>query len=334
MVNRSRQAAFSRHAPEILLPVLLILLSAVWEVYTNKQAHAGMHYGAVVERVVVRGERPTVPTDMPLEYALLMKSCWDADPTKRPTFVQVLQCLELLLDNLTSDSDTRISEGSEERSSSSLQRDSDAEKAQLGAPAIASPAQKQTVAAHAAQQQAGTSSQPSTSAGVLPGLATPSGTSAKTEGSSQVTAAVTELARDPSSASTSSAQLGSSGLRQLSLQQLQDLHRWQKQQQQMLLSSTSSGDALQPRPVAGPKSWIEGFKGKGSGGGLLRTQGSLGSGAGGSGGGSSGPLPMTPQPQQAASVRPLLRSPQATRQAAAERRGGDAGEWSGFVQDL
>ncbi|KAF6260605.1 hypothetical protein COO60DRAFT_1700220 [Scenedesmus sp. NREL 46B-D3] len=85
----------------------------MWEVYTNAQAHQGLHSGAVVERVVVRGERPAVPPDMPTEYSLLMRSCWDADASKRPTFAQVIQCLELLLDNLTSDSDGRISEESE-----------------------------------------------------------------------------------------------------------------------------------------------------------------------------------------------------------------------------
>uniref|UniRef100_A0A383VBX5 Protein kinase domain-containing protein n=1 Tax=Tetradesmus obliquus TaxID=3088 RepID=A0A383VBX5_TETOB len=91
----------------------------MWEVYTNQQAHQGLHYGAVVERVVVRGERPKVPTDMPNEYSLLMRSCWDGDAAKRPNFAQVITCLELLLDNLTSDSDGRISEGSEGAASTS-----------------------------------------------------------------------------------------------------------------------------------------------------------------------------------------------------------------------
>lgn len=91
---------------------------AVWELYTNQSAHAGLHYGAVVERVVVRGERPPVPSNMPTEYAMLMQNCWEADAAKRPTFTQLLQCMELLLDNLTSDSESRISEGSEDCSSS------------------------------------------------------------------------------------------------------------------------------------------------------------------------------------------------------------------------
>lgn len=60
-----------------------------------------------------------VPTDMPNEYSLLMRSCWDGDAAKRPNFAQVITCLELLLDNLTSDSDGRISEGSEGAASTS-----------------------------------------------------------------------------------------------------------------------------------------------------------------------------------------------------------------------
>lgn len=89
----------------------------MWEVYTNDQAHGGLHYGAVVERVVVRGERPPVPPDMPKEYELLMQRCWHGDAARRPSFDQIVAAMEILLDNLTSDSEGRISEGSEENRS-------------------------------------------------------------------------------------------------------------------------------------------------------------------------------------------------------------------------
>jgi hypothetical protein len=61
----------------------------VWEVYCGRQAWQGLHYGVVVERVVVKQERPPVPEDMPEEYVLLMQRCWDQGPTKRPSFPQV-----------------------------------------------------------------------------------------------------------------------------------------------------------------------------------------------------------------------------------------------------
>lgn len=66
-----------------------LLRAAVWEVFCGKQAWHGLHYGVVVERVVIQGERPPVPEDMPEELELLMRRCWDADPAKRPTFDQV-----------------------------------------------------------------------------------------------------------------------------------------------------------------------------------------------------------------------------------------------------
>jgi hypothetical protein len=115
----------------------------MWEVFTNQTAHAGCHSGAVVERVVLRGERPPVPNGMPPQYALLMQRCWDEDPAKRPTFEQVIACLDLLLDNLTSsDSEGRISEGVEEERTSSSNSDTgaDADKAAEAEPAAAAAA--------------------------------------------------------------------------------------------------------------------------------------------------------------------------------------------------
>jgi hypothetical protein len=121
----------------------------MWEVFTNQTAHAGCHSGAVVERVVLRGERPPVPNGMPPQYALLMQRCWDEDAAKRPTFEQVIACLELLLDNLmsSSDSEGRISEAVEEECTSSSNSDTgaDADKAaaaEAAAAAAASAAMK------------------------------------------------------------------------------------------------------------------------------------------------------------------------------------------------
>lgn len=65
------------------------LCCAVWEVYCGKQAWQGLHYGVVVERVVISKERPPVPEDMPQELELLMRRCWDDDPMQRPSFRQV-----------------------------------------------------------------------------------------------------------------------------------------------------------------------------------------------------------------------------------------------------
>eukprot|EP00879_Flechtneria_rotunda_P033857 GHRR01037695.1.p1 GENE.GHRR01037695.1~~GHRR01037695.1.p1 ORF type:complete len:143 (-),score=39.39 GHRR01037695.1:304-732(-) len=43
------------------------------------------------------GERPEVPVGTPEDYSLLICSCWDPDPQKRPTFEQVVRCLEIMI---------------------------------------------------------------------------------------------------------------------------------------------------------------------------------------------------------------------------------------------
>jgi len=38
-------------------------------------------------------DRPTIPADCPEFLRLLITRCWDADPTKRPSFVEILEIL-------------------------------------------------------------------------------------------------------------------------------------------------------------------------------------------------------------------------------------------------
>uniref|UniRef100_A0A383WP55 Protein kinase domain-containing protein n=1 Tax=Tetradesmus obliquus TaxID=3088 RepID=A0A383WP55_TETOB len=77
----------------------------MWEVFTSRQAYQGLHYGTVVERVVIQKQRPTIPDDMPQEYSLLMSTCWDAEPTSRPSFQQIARCLELMISTLTNETE-------------------------------------------------------------------------------------------------------------------------------------------------------------------------------------------------------------------------------------
>jgi len=51
---------------------LLHLSAAVWELFTGTLAFKNLHYGAVVQRVVVAGQRPPIPEVAPEEYCLLM----------------------------------------------------------------------------------------------------------------------------------------------------------------------------------------------------------------------------------------------------------------------
>lgn len=319
------------------------LLHTVWEVYTNKQAHAGLHYGAVVERVIVRGERPPVPSKMPPEYAMLMTSCWDGDAAKRPTFTQILQCIELLLDNLTSDSE-RISEGSEDQSvSSSIVPADPVQDAAAASSAIELSAAAGAVKQLQQQQQQQAPGLSVECPGVSASGSTPIGpsTSAAIASGSTVGHSTGPGTGPPSSAGFSGAALGSpgpgtsfsgigqpgsSGGQSLSLQQLQDLQRWQLQQQEQLRKGGTLGE-YQMRVPSAPGSSSGGAVGRGSGPGALS-----GSGASGSGTWGSGRLPITPTPQQAAVARPLMRPPAA--RAAGTSGGAGEGEAAAFVQDL
>eukprot|EP00775_Hariotina_reticulata_P008299 gene8299-8484_t len=71
----------------------------MWELFTGTSAFKNLHYGAVVQRVVVGGQRPPIPQIAPEEYCLLMTRCWDACSHARPTFKQIAECLQLMLDS-------------------------------------------------------------------------------------------------------------------------------------------------------------------------------------------------------------------------------------------
>ena len=75
------------------------------ELFTGRAAFERTHYGEVFERVAVRGERPPVPDAMPDPYALLMTSCWAADPAERPDFAGVRECLRIMLREASGDGD-------------------------------------------------------------------------------------------------------------------------------------------------------------------------------------------------------------------------------------
>ena len=73
---------------------------AVWELLTTRTAFKNEHYGSIIHQVVEGGRRPTIPTDAPEDYALLMEACWANNPAARPTFEQVLECLSIMLQSL------------------------------------------------------------------------------------------------------------------------------------------------------------------------------------------------------------------------------------------
>eukprot|EP00878_Enallax_costatus_P018455 GHUV01019427.1.p1 GENE.GHUV01019427.1~~GHUV01019427.1.p1 ORF type:complete len:578 (+),score=131.42 GHUV01019427.1:188-1921(+) len=85
---------YGRLSPAVDVYSFAILM---WEVYTCRVAFEKLHYGQFFETVVLQNLRPIVPQSMPMDYQLLMKKCWAAEPTDRPTIKQVLACLDAMI---------------------------------------------------------------------------------------------------------------------------------------------------------------------------------------------------------------------------------------------
>ncbi|GLD96677.1 hypothetical protein PINS_up005360 [Pythium insidiosum] len=65
----------------------------LWEIFTREIPFRGFDVSDI-RRKVLAGERFRVPTiDCPETCQMLMKQCWDADPSRRPTFDEVHEAL-------------------------------------------------------------------------------------------------------------------------------------------------------------------------------------------------------------------------------------------------
>ena len=52
----------------------------------------------LLNKVVRRGERPTIPPTCPAGLASLIRACWHQDPKQRPPFHVVLETLQSMRD--------------------------------------------------------------------------------------------------------------------------------------------------------------------------------------------------------------------------------------------
>ena len=69
----------------------------LWEIVCRETPYRNIPPVSIAERVVRNGERPsltTVPSSCPAALKELMVKCWQTDPSKRPTFSEVLDWLE------------------------------------------------------------------------------------------------------------------------------------------------------------------------------------------------------------------------------------------------
>jgi len=67
----------------------------MWEIACRKPPYYGIDVSEVAHRVVHQGYRPPIKDgDAPYSWTALMKRCWQKDPSKRPSFAQIIHELE------------------------------------------------------------------------------------------------------------------------------------------------------------------------------------------------------------------------------------------------
>jgi serine/threonine protein kinase len=66
----------------------------LWELLTGSRPYVDEKFESldeIYEHVVIDAKRPKIPPECPPELAKLIQRCWDADPTKRPSFQEILE---------------------------------------------------------------------------------------------------------------------------------------------------------------------------------------------------------------------------------------------------
>lgn len=63
----------------------------MWEIFTRCEVYEGLTAAQIIARVVKSGLRPKGPQNFPLNS--LMERCWSQDPSKRPTFKNIIKIL-------------------------------------------------------------------------------------------------------------------------------------------------------------------------------------------------------------------------------------------------
>ncbi|GBC01998.1 hypothetical protein RclHR1_04400021 [Rhizophagus clarus] len=61
----------------------------LWEVGTGEKPYASLSYNDELAHQIKNGRRPEIPKEIPECYANLIKDCWDIDPQKRPTALDI-----------------------------------------------------------------------------------------------------------------------------------------------------------------------------------------------------------------------------------------------------
>ncbi|KAJ3695375.1 hypothetical protein LUZ60_000752 [Juncus effusus] len=65
----------------------------MWELLTGEEPYAEMRAASIIGGLLNNSLRPQIPTWCDPEWKGLMESCWDSDPTQRPSFSEISQKL-------------------------------------------------------------------------------------------------------------------------------------------------------------------------------------------------------------------------------------------------
>ncbi|AQK59733.1 Protein kinase domain superfamily protein [Zea mays] len=68
----------------------------LWELATMRVPWSGLNPMQVVGAVGFQNRRLEIPKDVDPQVASIISSCWDSDPSKRPSFSQLLSPLKQL----------------------------------------------------------------------------------------------------------------------------------------------------------------------------------------------------------------------------------------------
>jgi len=70
----------------------------LWEFNTRKFPfdEYDFKFGFQLEDAIIGGTRPTIPSDCPEKFSKLIQDCWNANPSSRPLFSQIVKNLEEL----------------------------------------------------------------------------------------------------------------------------------------------------------------------------------------------------------------------------------------------
>src|SRR5437763_10710774 len=62
----------------------------MWEIFAEHPPFDDKaHDGNLILNIVLNGTRPPLLSNMPSDYSQMMQKCWDADPSKRPTILEI-----------------------------------------------------------------------------------------------------------------------------------------------------------------------------------------------------------------------------------------------------